>query len=348
MKVKTPIQSAAKVMMLFFALSVCELFHQPRQPVSSSRPRDIEKSRDPVFTSKPEKKSLREFTYERIEMAMPVRVTVWAESEATAESACKKAFNRVGELVAVFSDYEDSSEVSRLLKGPVGKPVKVSPELMEVLAFSQALSKRSNRAFDPTIGPVIRLWRDARNSQTLPNQEAIELAKQQSGFERLLVDSGNCQVTMLTDSAKLDFGGVAKGYIGDQIIKLLKNEGVSIAKFHAGGDVVLGDAPPDSKGWQIKLSQDEQQKNFYLSNCGVSTSGDRYQFVEIDGTRYSHVVDPQTGLGMTTGRTAFVVAESGMQSDALATSGCVMSDSEFKTLLKSEDSQGWVEASSFH
>lgn len=347
MKVPTSFQAALKMMAFLFAISVCQMFHQPQAQFSKlSNLSMLGKSVDWV-NDRSEEISLKEFSFERMEMAMPIRVTVWAESETEAVRVCKKAFKRVVNLVAVFSDYDDSSEINRLLRSPVGSPVKVSSELIEVLAFSQSLSRNSHRAFDPTIGPIIQLWRDSRKSQILPDSNAIESAKQKTGFEHFLIDRDRSEVTVLIDSLKLDFGGVAKGYIGDEVIKLLRNEGVSIAKFRAGGDIVLGDSPPNSEGWPIELEQCQQQKSFYLNNCGVSTSGDRYQFVEIDGRRYSHVVDPATGVGVTTGRTAFVIAPSGMQSDALATAGCVMKSAEFQDFLKTENSKGWVEAASF-
>ena len=344
MNVPSLIPSAATLVALLAVLSVSQFFHpselQFSQAVGLPTPEALNA---PTTASEP----LQEYTFERIEMAMPVQITVWAESEDVAKTACKKAFHRVRELVAVFSDYDPSSEINRLLKGTVGNPAKVSDELIDVLSFSERLSRKSQGAFDPTFGPVIHLWRQARKSQTLPDESAIKFTKQQSGFERLQINRSRREVTVLGDSMKLDFGGVAKGYIGDEVIRLLKIEGITRAKFRAGGDIVLGDAPPNLPGWRIEFESGQRRTSFQLSNCGVSTSGDRYQFVEIEGTRYSHVVDPRTGVGITTGRKAFVVAASGMQSDALATAGCAMNDSEFQDLLKRENAEGWAESASF-
>lgn len=286
---------------------------------------------------------LKEFSYSQIQMAMPMQLTVWCESEVVAQTSCKLAFKRAAELVKVFSDYDPESEINQLLAGKVGEPCPVSRELFEVLAFSKRLFEESNGAFDPTSGAVVKLWRQARKSGELPARGLLESAKTKTGFENLLLDSENQTVTLLAGGVQLDFGGVAKGYIGDQVIELLRGQNASIAKYRAGGDVVVGDPPPNSTGWGIQVfDRDGKPKEMSLSNCGVSTSGDLSQFVEIDGVRYSHVVDPRTGQGVGTRRLTVVIAESGLQSDAIATAGGVLDEREFQCLIEKYDSaSGW-------
>lgn len=289
--------------------------------------------------------SLSRFSYVQLQMAMPMRITVWAESESHAQSACKRAFTRAAELVKIFSDYDESSEIRRLLNAKIGEAQSVSPDLMTVVKFSQELCRKSEGAFNPTAGPVIRLWRTARKTSQMPDASDLDYQLKKIGFDKLEIGTESNTITLHCDDAELDFGAVAKGYIGDQVIAELRKNGIQISYYEAGGDIVLGDAPPQSSGWQIDVGSDAQGavKTLPLKNCAISTSGDSAQFIDIDGTRYSHVVDPRTGVGVTSGKTAFVIAPNGMHSDALATVGCILSKKDFLNLLDQyEDANGWL------
>ena len=269
-------------------------------------------------------------------MAMEVRITVWCESEDKARRVCKLAFDRAAELVKVFSDYDAKSEIRTLTRKKFGKPRKVSGQLFEVLVFSRELNSASNGAFDPTIGPAIRFWRDARKRKQFPNLDLINnTLEAKTGFDKVKIDRKFKTVTLLADGMAFDFGGVAKGYIGDQVIDLLKQNEIKIACFRAGGDFVLGERPPGTAGWSIEVGQiaNDFTKKLELESCGVSTSGDTVQFFNFGGKKYSHVVDPRTGIGLTNRRQAIVVAPSGMRSDALATVGCVLEEAQFQELL---------------
>jgi thiamine biosynthesis lipoprotein len=287
----------------------------------------------------------QQYSYSQLHMAMPMRITVWCDSESKAQSACKRAFRRASELVKVFSDYDSGSEIRRLSKQPVGRATPVSDDLLHVLEFSQRLSQRSSGAFAPTASPAIKLWRRARKNRSLPQPAEINGALERVGFENYKIDSAGRTVTLLAAKMEFDFGGIAKGYIGDQVIQTLRKNGIRIARYQAGGDIVLGDSPPETNGWIIGVGEnnDGSAKTIQVANCGVSTSGDSQQFVEVEGQRYSHVIAPRTGVGLTSRKSAFVIALSGMQSDALATVGTILSDNDFQKLLAQyEGATGWT------
>lgn len=292
------------------------------------------------------KSQLKEFSYSQLQMAMPMRITVWCDSENSAEQASKLAFDRAAELVKVFSDYDAQSESRRLTRSEIGRPTEVSDHLFRVLVYSKMLNRDSGGAFDPTAGAVIRLWRTARKSGRLPDSNEIEQALEHVGFDKLQIDLHEKNVTLMTRGLDFDFGGIAKGYIGDQVMQVLAENGIQIGCYEAGGDIVLSDPPPGTGGWDIDVGQNEDGtvKTIQLANCGVSTSGDAQQFVEFAGKRYSHVVVPRTGTGLTTRRTAFAIAPTGMESDALATAGCILNETEFEELLERYgDVIGWQE-----
>lgn len=284
----------------------------------------------------------RQFSYSQIHMAMEVRISVWWHDQQEVESACKAAFRRIAELEKIFSDYNPRSEINRLTKEGVASPVQVSDELLEVLIFSQKLHQKSGGAFDPTAGPLIQLWRTARRSQQLPSDPLLQAARQRVGFEKIIIDQNRRTVQCEIEGLQLDFGGIAKGFIGDQVLELLRSHGISIACYQAGGDFVLGDPPPQTEGWPVLL---ESGKTMRLANCGIAVSGDTAQFIEIEGIRYSHVIDPRNGGAVTNRKSATVVSPRGMWSDALATTGCVLNEVDFQALLKKfPKTRGWINA----
>ncbi|MEL7498364.1 MAG: FAD:protein FMN transferase [Planctomycetota bacterium] len=294
-------------------------------------------------------------------MAMPVTLTVWATDQATAESACRKAFAKIDQLVKVYSDYDREAEVYRLNRLQVGESMEVSAELASMIRFCQQLHHRSNHVFDPTAGELIELWRVARRTVELPTDDAIRIAIQHSGFDSLelqtvsndnsatpqnndwnpkfptfdggLADINPAQPVLITrrSNSKLDFGSIAKGRIGDVVIALLKHEGVPIACYEAGGDIVCGAAPPNEKGWLVELPD---QTTTELANAAIAISGDTEQAVVIEEIRYSHVIDIRTGQGVATRRMAYVIAPQGVISDPLATIGCIVEPEEFTKTLQ--------------
>jgi thiamine biosynthesis lipoprotein len=145
--------------------------------------------------------------------------------------------------------------------------------------------------------------------------------------------------TVLLDrpGMRIDLGGIAKGYAGDQALRVLRARDVSSALVAVGGDVVAGDAPPGEAGWVVVVEPDEPTRageRLLLRQAAVSTSGDSQQWVERDGVRYSHILDPRTGIGLTGRRRATVVAREGVTADGLATAACVLGPAEAVALVE--------------
>lgn len=262
---------------------------------------------------------LERFTFTEVHMGGEFRLTFYANDAAKAERAAKGAYGRIAELEQIMSDYRPNSEVRGLV---FGGSQPVSRELFEVLAMAQEISVRTDGAFDVTAGPVVKLWRNARATGRLPG--AIELAQARSlvGWQNVKLDAKYRSVTISRDGVLIDLGGIAKGYACDEAVRILGSYGVKSAIVQAGGDIVVGDAPPGADGWPVRIPGEEESR--VLANCAVSTSGDTEQFIEVDGVRYSHIVDPRTGFGVTNRVMATVIADRGLVSDPLATAFCVM------------------------
>jgi thiamine biosynthesis lipoprotein len=281
----------------------------------------------PEAPAAPAADRLARYEYAQVHMGVKTRLVVYAPDERTAADACRAAYARVAALEDVFSDYRPDSELTRLCAAPAGKPVKVSEDLFVVLERAQELAEATDGAFDVTVGPYVRLWREARKVGKLPPADALAEAKARVGWRHVRLDPAARTVTLAVAGMRLDLGGIAKGYAGDAAIAVLRERGVPRALFEAGGDIVAGEPPPGTDGWTVAAIDPDAPagtRERKLTNAAMSTSGDTEQYVEIDGRRYSHVVDPRTGLGVTTRAMATVVAPTGFTTDPLATAACVL------------------------
>jgi len=267
-------------------------------------------------------------------MGVRARIVVYAPSKPAAETACRAAFSRIAQLEDAMSDYRPTSELMRLCAKAGGSPVKVSKDLLRVLLKSQELSRRSNGAFDVTVGPLVKLWRQARKDVKLPERADLDRALKLVGWRKLHPDPKHSTARLDSHGMLLDLGGIAKGYACDEAIRTLKSRGIESALAEMGGDIAVSSAPPGRNGWQIEVpNAPEGQRRQTLANRAVSTSGDIEQFVEIGGKRYSHIVDPRTGLGLTSRLAVTVIARDCTTSDGLSTAVSVLGPEKGRELI---------------
>jgi thiamine biosynthesis lipoprotein len=273
------------------------------------------------------------FEFEEPHMGTGVRLVLCTPDREAAAGAARAAFDRIAELDAALSDYRDSSEVSRLAGAAGGPAVPVGRDLFTVLARAEDLWRRSGGAFDVTVGPVVRLWRRTLRTGDWPDPARREEAVVLVGSEKMHLDAAARTVRLERPGMRIDLGAIAKGYAGDEALGVLRGRGVSSALVAVGGDVVASDAPPGEAGWVVEAEAGGE--HLLLSNAAVSTSGDSEQWIERDGLRYSHILDPRTGIGLTGQRRATVVAREGITADSLATAACVLGPAEGVALVES-------------
>jgi FAD:protein FMN transferase len=273
--------------------------------------------------------ALTRYEFSEPHMGTTFRIVLYAADEATAKKAATAAFKRVAELNAIMSDYQPTSELMKLCDKAGGPPVEVSADLFEVLRRSEEFAKLTDGAFDISISPVVRLWRKARRNQGLPREDAIKKALALVDYRKIKLDAKSRTVQLTMIGMLLDLGGIAKGYAADAALAILRQHGITRALVAAGGDIAVGDAPPDARAWKVgiaPLKNPDAEPTHYLAltNAGVSTAGDSEQFLEIDGRRYSHIIDPKTGYGLLGRRSVTVIAPTATTSDGLDTGLCVL------------------------
>jgi thiamine biosynthesis lipoprotein len=193
---------------------------------------------------------------------------------------------------------------------------------------ADALSRLTNGAFDVTVGPLTRLWRRSRRQRELPTAERLTAAREAVGYQHVRLHAKERAVELLRPNMRLDMGGIGQGLAADEAFGELRRQGFPHALVNASGDIVAGEPPPGALGWRVgiaPLDPSAPPSHFLeLARGAVSTSGDAFQFVEIAGQRYSHIVDPRTGLGVVDRSSVSVVARDGTTADALATALCVL------------------------
>ncbi len=284
--------------------------------------------------------ALRRFEFTEPHMGTAFTLILYSGDDATASRASKAAFARIKQLDQILTDYDPDSELMKLCASSGGPPVAVGPDLFEVLARSKALYERSGGAFDVTVAPVVRLWRRARREKLKPDAELLAKALALVGSDAMNLDPTKRTVELKRPGMKLDVGGIAKGYASEEAIKVLKREGIASALVAGSGDIVVSGPPPGRPGWTIAVAPLKPEAEglgptILLKDAAVSTSGDAEQFVEIDGVRYSHVVDPKTGLGLTERRSVTVIAREGITADGLDTAACILGPDRGLALIES-------------
>jgi FAD:protein FMN transferase len=273
--------------------------------------------------------ALKRYVFSEPHMGTTVRIVLYAPDEIIAKKAAQAAFARIAELNAILSDYQPTSELMRLCEKAGGPPVEVSADLFEVLQKSQEFAEWTDGAFDVSISPVVRLWRKARRTGVMPKADAIKKALDLVDYRKIRLEPKGHTVQLLLVGMRLDLGGIAKGYAADAALAVLRQHGITRALVAAGGDIAVGDAPPDASGWKVgiaPLKKPDAPPEHYLllKNAGVSTAGDAEQFALVDGKRYSHIIDPKTGMGLVGRRSVTVIAPNATTSDGMDTGLCVL------------------------
>ena len=277
----------------------------------------------------PDDSTWQRFEYVNPEMGVKFHLKFYAPNPSTAERVARMVYNRVEELNAIFSDYSPSSELNHLCAKPPGKPVRVSSDLFNIIQRSQQLARWTDGAFDITAGPSVRLWRQSRKHAEMPAVNLLAIATKRVGFWKIQLNPRKRTVTLLVPNMELDLGGIAKGYAVDEAMRILKQNGIRRAFVAASGDMLTSGPPVSSEGWRVEIRAVDEFGNIYprtihLKHQALSTSGDTEQFVEINGRRYSHIIDPRTGIGLTNRIAVTVVAPSSTVADSRATAISVL------------------------
>ncbi len=277
----------------------------------------------------------KRFRFERPAMGVLFKTTIYAPDKKAADEAFEAAWPAVIAFDNALSDYKTDSEINRLSRSsPHAQFVPISNVLRQLLTRSLELSATTRGAFDVTVGPISHLWRAAIKRNRLPDQKKIDLSLPSVGTNNLELNEQG--VRLLQGGMQLDFGGIAKGAAADALLFALKSSGIEAALVDASGDITVMGTPPEEAYWRIAIGARNSEKTMQLNmgHGAVATSGDAFQALEFQGTRYSHIVDPRTGWAVTHTSMATVIATDGATADALASACCVLPAPEAIALIE--------------
>jgi len=244
--------------------------------------------------------------------------------------AIEKAFAEIERIETLLSRFNPQSDISRINQDCYVRATKVSPETIDLLERSIEFSRLTNGAFDITVWPLIETWGvDQGKRQELPSVEELVAAMDRVSYSYIDIIESEQSIFLARPGMSLDLGGIAKGYAVDRAGAVLKQEGIESALINAGGDIYAFGQRGEEQKWNIALEHprktDVMLTALELKDQAVATSGDYQKYIEIEGKRYSHIINPKTGYPATDAAVSVtVLADTCLAADALATSVSVL------------------------
>jgi thiamine biosynthesis lipoprotein len=270
----------------------------------------------------------------RLVMGTFARVVVVAKDAKTAQKCIEAAFAEIDNVDNLMSDYKNDSEIGIVNTNAAEKPIQVGEATFEVLQRSVEFSKLTDGAFDITVGPLVDLFRAAKETNIAPSREQIDNAKSKVGYEKLVLDPNKRTAKFTAEGMRLDLGGIAKGYGIDKAIEAMQKNGAIGAMVDIGGDVRCFGIPAKGRDhWLVGLQDPNLPADtpgldivlkLKINDGAVATSGDYQQFVIIDGKEYSHIIDRRTGTSSEGLSSVTIITDNATDADALATAVSVM------------------------
>ncbi len=272
-------------------------------------------------------------------MGSPFTIILYHHDSAYAKKVSDDALSLVDSFVNIYSDYIESSELSRLsASAGSGRKNNVSVAMLDILNRAREAYHHSHHAFDITIGPLSDLWRVSRKKKIFPPSTDVEERKKLVGFQYVKINNRRKTVKLKKRGMRLDLGGIAQGYIATQVLNYIQGAGIKSVLVDVSGDIATGEAPPGRSSWVLGVNLPEDataihDKKIRVVNMAVSTSGDIYQYIENNGKRYSHIIDPRTGYGITERKNVTVIANDATTADWLATACSILTVEQGKKLV---------------
>jgi len=280
----------------------------------------------------------------RLVMGTLARVVVVAKDAGTAQKCIEAAFAEIDNVDNLMSDYKDDSEIGIVNKNATEHAVRVGEATFEVLQRSVEFSRLTGGAFDITVGPLVDLFRAAKENHIAPSREQIDNAKTKVGYEKLILDTNNRTVKFTVEGMRLDLGGIAKGYGIDKAIEAAKKSGALGAMVDIGGDVRCFGIPAKGRDhWMVGLQDPNLPADMLsldlvltlrINDGAIATSGDYQQFVIIDDKEYSHIIDRQTGTSSDGLSSVTIITDNATDADALATAVSVIGAKKGLSLIE--------------
>jgi len=251
-------------------------------------------------------------------------ITLVAKDSTTANIFIDDAVNEITRIERLISSWDPNSQTSKININAGVKPIKVDKELFDLIGRCKRISKLTNGAFDISFASLDQVWHFDGTMTNKPTEEAIAQSVSKIGFDNIILDIKNHSVFLKLKGMKIGFGSIGKGYAADKVREMLINKGVSAGIINASGDLTTWGKQIDGQDWTVgitnPLNKDKVFSWFPVIDAAVATSGNYEKFVEFDGVKFSHIIDPRTGYPSTGLVSVTIFSKSAELCDALATS----------------------------
>jgi thiamine biosynthesis lipoprotein len=257
-------------------------------------------------------------------MGATFSVVLYGRERAAMDAAIDAAFAEVARLDALLSNYRAESEWSEVNRRAAEEPVRVSPELFQLLSMCMATSRASEGAFDIAVGPLMKLWGFYKGSGRLPSRAEVDEVLPRVGWRHVVLDAENRTVRFDCAGVELDPGGIGKGYAVDCMVDELRRRGFNSALVAGSESTVygMGTPPEEPRGWRVGIKDPRNRRRtvdeVFLNDASLSTSGSTEKFFRAEGRVYSHIMDPRTGFPAEASGSVAVVAPRAIDSEAWA------------------------------
>lgn len=256
-------------------------------------------------------------------------ITVVAENERLAKKHIKLAITEIQRIEKLFTTFSPDSQTN-LINDKAGKEaVKVDEEVFDLIERSIGISKITQGAFDISYGSVDKsLWNFDKCMTSLPTKEVALKMVHLINYNNIILDKANKTIFLKKEGMRIGFGGIGKGYAAEMAKKILIKNNVLNGIINASGDLTAWGNQPDGKPWTIGIANPERPQDAFsyleISNKAVATSGNYEKFILIEGKKYSHTIDPKTGLPISGIKSVTVISDNAEFADAMATPIAVM------------------------
>lgn len=251
-------------------------------------------------------------------------ISVVAKDSTIANSYIEDAISEITRIEKLISSWDTESQTSLINRNAGIKPVKVDRELFDLIERALQISKITDGAFDISFASVDKIWRFDGSMTQKPTEEEITNSVAMIGYQNIVMDKENQTVFLKRKGMKIGFGAIGKGYAADKVRTMLKKNGVTAGIINASGDLTAWGHQPDGANWMIGITNPLNKNKIFswfpIVDAAVATSGNYEKFVEFDGVKYSHIIDPRTGYPATGLVSVTIFANSAELCDALATS----------------------------
>jgi thiamine biosynthesis lipoprotein len=256
-------------------------------------------------------------------LSSPFELTVVAKDTIQANTLIDDGIAEVKRIENLISDWIPTTLISEINRNAGIRPVKVTPELYDLVERAIKISEITSGAFDISYASMDRIWKFDGSMKAMPTDEAIKKSVAKIGYKKIILDAQERTIFLKEAGMKLGLGGIGQGYIADRVNELLVSKGCQSGLINVSGDIKAWGKQPNGESWTVAIvnpvNKNKVFATFPLENSAVETSGNYEKYVTFNGKRYSHIIDPRTGYPASGVVSVSVFAKQTEVADALAT-----------------------------